>query len=152
MRKTEVPQDECLLDGQQEICYALDENGSYVLAPTAGWEPKNIVNIQAWELIRAQVERAFAEVQAGRQSPLAYHMTRHQMDVGMLAAYVGIARWRVRRHLRPAVFARLKPTRLARYAALLKMPVAELCTLPERPELTVPGAPPLAPPNSGGGL
>ncbi|MFA5514727.1 MAG: hypothetical protein WDA20_00420 [Desulfuromonadales bacterium] len=138
MRKTEVPQDSCLLDGQQEICYALDENGHYVLAPTAGWEPKNIVNLQAWGLIREQVERAFAEVRAGRRSPLAYHMARHQMDVGMLAAYTGLSRWRVRRHLRPAIFARLKPALLERYASLLKMSVAELGALPDRPQLTTP--------------
>lgn len=138
MRKTEVPQDSCLLEGQQQTCYAVDENGRYVLAPTAGWEPANIANVQAWELIREQVEEIFAAVKAGRQSPLAYHMTRHQMDPGMLAAYVGIARWRVRRHLKPAVFARLKPALLERYAALLKISVKELCSIPERPEVVVP--------------
>lgn len=139
MRKTEVPQDACLLEGQQAVCYASDEAGRYVLTPSSGWEPANIANIQAWELIREQVDVVFAAVRDGRQSPLAYHMARHQMDPAMLASYVGIARWRVRRHLRPAVFARLKPALLKRYAALLQITPAELCSLPERPEVVVPG-------------
>lgn len=138
MRKDQVPQDGCLLEGQREVCYAVDEAGRYVLAPSAGWEPKNVVNLQAWELIRDQVEAVLADIRAGRQSVLAYHMVRNQMDVGMLAAYVGLPRWRVRRHLKPAIFSRLKPQLLERYAATLKMPVAELCRLPENPELPLP--------------
>ncbi len=36
-----------MITGQtQEICYAVDETGRYVLAPSAGWEPKNMANNQ----------------------------------------------------------------------------------------------------------
>ena len=138
MRKDEVPQDGCLLQGQREICYALDESGHYVLEPTAGWEPKNVANIQAWEVIRDQVLEAIEGIRAGQLSPLAFHMARNQMDVGLLAAYVELPRWRVRRHLKPAVFARLKPEVLARYAAVLELGVDELVAVPERFELPVP--------------
>ncbi len=138
MRKDQVPQDSCLLAGQREICYAIDEAGHYVLTPTAGWEPKNIANLQAWEVIRDQLQEALAAIRAGRASALAFHMARNQMDVPLLAAYVGLPRWRVRRHLRPDIFARLKPALLERYAAVLEISVAELCTVPERIELPVP--------------
>ena len=138
MRKDDVPQDGCLLQGQREICYALDESGHYVLEPTAGWEPKNVANIQAWEVIRDQVLEAIAEIRAGSKSPLAFHMARNQMDVGLLAAYVGLSRWRVRRHLRPAIFARLPPALLERYATVLELGVDELQRVPERFELPVP--------------
>jgi len=131
MRKEEVPQDSCLLDGQREICYAVDENGHYVLAPTAGWEPSNLANIQAWEVIRDEVEATCAEVRAGRKSPLAYYMVRNQMDVALLADYVSLWRWRVRRHLRPEIFARLKPSLLKRYADLFQISITELQRLPE---------------------
>ena len=131
MRKEEVPQDSCLLDGQREICYAVDASGHYVLAPTAGWEPSNIANIQAWEVIRAELEATSAAVRAGRQSPLAYHMVRTQMDVPLLADYVSLWRWQVRRHLRPEIFARLKPALLQRYADLFQISVAALQRLPE---------------------
>lgn len=138
MRKEEVPQDGCLLQGQREICYALDESGHYVLEPTAGWEPKNVANIQAWEVIRDQVLEAIAEIRAGHKSTLAFHMARNQMDVGLLAAYVGLSRWRVRRHLKPAVFAKLPPALLARYSEVLELGVDELQRVPERFELPVP--------------
>jgi len=138
MRKDQVPQDSCLLAGQREICYAIDEAGHYVLTPTAGWEPKNIANLQAWEVIRDQLQETLAAIRAGRASALAFHMARNQMDVPLLAAYVDLPRWRVRRHLRPDIFARLKPALLERYAAVLEISVAELCTVPERIELPVP--------------
>ena len=137
MRKDQVPQDGCLLAGQQEICYALDEAGRYVLAPTAGWEPKNLANLQAWEVIRDQILDTLAAIQAGKQSALAFHMVRNQMDVPLLAAYVDLPRWRVRRHLKPAIFARLKPALLERYAAVLELSVDELRQVPERFTLPV---------------
>ncbi len=140
MRKDQVPQDGCLLEGQQEICYAIDEQGRYVLAPTAGWEPKNVANHQAWEVIRDQLLEVLEAIREGRQSALAFHMARNQMDVGLLAAYIGLSRWRVRRHLKPAVFARLKPELLERYAAVLEISVEELCRVPERFELPLPVA------------
>jgi hypothetical protein len=138
MRKDQVPQDSCLLEGQREICYAVDEAGHYVLTPTAGWEPKNIANLQAWEVIRDQLQETLAAIRAGRASALAFHMARNQMDVPLLAAYVGLARWRVRRHLKPAVFARLQPALLERYAAVLEIGVDELRQVPERIELPLP--------------
>ena len=56
---------------------------------------------------------------AGTAAPLEYHMYRARMDVAMLAQTVGLWRWRVRRHMRPQVFARL-PLRLRRrYAEAL---------------------------------
>lgn len=137
MKQEEVPQDSCLLDGQQEICYAVDASGHYVLAPTAGWEPSNVANVQAWEVIRFEVEATAAEVRAGRLSPLAFHMVRNQMDVALLADYVSLWRWRVRRHLRPEVFARLKPALLQRYADLFQITIAELQRLPEVLDLPV---------------
>ena len=109
-----------------------------MLTPTAGWEPKNIANLQAWEVIRDQLQETLAAIRAGRASALAFHMARNQMDVPLLAAYVGLPRWRVRRHLKPAVFARLKPALLERYAAVLEISVEELRTVPERIELPLP--------------
>jgi hypothetical protein len=138
MRKEEVPQDGRLLEGQQQICYAVDEQGRYVLAPSAGWDPSNVTNIQAWDVIRDQLNEVLAAIRAGEQSPLAFHMARNQMDVALLADYVGLARWRVRRHLKPAVFAALKPALRQRYADLFQISVAELGTVPDAVVLPVP--------------
>lgn len=130
MQKEEVPQDAALFDGMTEVCYAVDEQGRYVLAPSAGWEPANIANMQAWEVIHADVAAVQAKVRAGESSPLAYHMARHQMDAKLLAGYAGLFGWQVRRHMKPGPFSRLKPAQLERYAQILKTTVEDLCRVP----------------------
>ena len=130
MHKNEVPQDEALFNGMSEVCYAVDESGRYVLAESAGWEPANIANLQAWEVIHAEVAAVQAKVRAGEASPLAYHMARHQMDAGMLASYAGLFGWQVRRHMKPGPFAKLNTSQLERYAKILKPTVEDLCRVP----------------------
>ncbi len=139
MRTEEVPQDEGIAEGLKEVTYAVDEAGRYVLVPSAGWEPKNISNHQAWEVIAAQVEAARGAVLTGRQSPLAFHMARNQMTIPLMAQYMGLWRWQVRRHLRPSVFRRLPPALLERYAAMLRTTVEELCDISLVAELKIPG-------------
>ncbi len=141
MRKTEVPQDAALFDGQKEVCYAIDESGRYVLAESAGWEPANLANIQAWEAIEAEVSAIRARVAAGELSPLAWHMARRQMDARLLAGYVGLFAWQVRRHMKPGPFNRLSPVRVQRYATLFKITPEALkaCPGPEQPVPPGPG-------------
>lgn len=136
MKMSDVPQDQGMIDNPnlQEICYAVDEKGGYVLAPSAGWEPKNIANDQAWELIRKQVSAVISKIRAGKLSPLAYHMTKHQMSLGLLAKYAGINRFRVWRHLKPSGFERLTPDMRRRYADLFELSVDELDIFPALPE------------------
>lgn len=131
MQKNEVPQDEALFDGMSEVCYAVDESGRYVLAESAGWEPANIANLQAWEVIRADIAAVLARVRASELSPLAYHMARHQMDAKLLSGYAGLFAWQVRRHMKPGPFRKLKPAQLTRYATILKTTVEELCRVPD---------------------
>jgi hypothetical protein len=131
MQEKEVPQDEALFDGMSEVCYAVDESGRYVLAESAGWEPANIANMQAWDVIHEDMAAALAKVRAGELSPLAYHMVRNQMDARLLAGYAGLFCWQVKRHMRPGPFQRLKPAQLERYASVLKTTVEELCRIPE---------------------
>ncbi len=139
MRKDEVPQDEGIAEGLKEVTYAVDETGSYVVVPSAGWEPKNISNYQAWEVIAAQIEAARREVMAGKVSPLAFHMARNQMNIALLAQYMGFWRWRVCRHLKPAIFAGLSPKILENYAAMLRTTVAELQDITLVAKLRIPG-------------
>jgi len=138
MKKTEVPQHQGLFGQRKAVCYAVDEQGDYRLLPTAGWDPVNLANRQAWEVIAEQLTEVLERAKAGEVSPLAYHMARQQMDVAMLAGYLKLYRWQVKRHLRPEIFARLDRKLLARYADLFRISVAELCALPERPEVELP--------------
>ncbi len=135
MLKKNVPQDGGILDRWHEISYAIDYEGRYVLAPSVGWEPANIANKQAWELISKQVADVIKRVQAQELSPLAYYMVKNQMDTDLLAKYVRLSRWRVRRHLKPAVFRRLKVSILERYAKIFNVSAEQLFDVPESSSL-----------------
>jgi len=132
MKLNEVPQDRGMITGQtREICYAVDKNGRYVLVPSAGWEPKNLANDQAWTLIKAEIDAALLKVKNGKRSPLAFHMANNQMTPGLLAKYAHCSRWRVWLHLRPRGFARLTPRMLQRYAEVFDIDVTTLKTVPD---------------------
>ena len=139
MLKNEVPQDKGIAEGLEEVTYAVDDDGRYVLVPSTGWEPKNISNYQAWEISASQIDTARQQVLANKLSPLAYHMARNLMDLPLLAQYMGIMRWRVKRHLQPKVFNKLKPEILKRYAVLLKVTVNELKDITLVDDPVIPG-------------
>ena len=133
MKIDDVPQDPGMMnDHRKEVCYAVDEKGEYVLAGSAGWDPKHIANGQAWKLIDEAAVTALQRVRRGQASPLAYHMARHQMSVGLLAKYAGVGRLKVWLHLRPGPFSRLAPAALQRYANAFDISVQELITVPEK--------------------
>jgi hypothetical protein len=132
MKKDDVPQqhDQSILEGHQRACYALDENGHYVVVGSVGWEVEKIVNGQANDDVREQIVQALERVRRGERSPLLYHMARRQMTAGLLSAYSGISQIRIHWHLRPRVFARLSEQVLYRYADALQIPIAELRCIP----------------------
>ena len=131
MKVEEVPQEESMLEGHQRACYALDDRGRYVVVGSTGWEVEKVVNAQAVDEVRRVIDDASERVLRGELSTLAYHMARCQMDVALLAANTGIWRLRIRRHLKPVVFAALKPALIARYAEALGMTAEALRTLPD---------------------
>ncbi len=59
-------------------------------------------------------------------SPLEYHMYHARMDIALLSQATGLWRWRVQRHLKPRVFARLPRSVLRRYAEALGISVETL--------------------------
>jgi hypothetical protein len=132
MKIDDVPQDRGMItDDRREVCYAVDDDGRYVMTGSAGWEPKNIANRQAWELIDIAATKALEKVHAGKASPLAYHMAKHQMSVGLLANYAGTNRLKVWLHLKPGPFAKMVPSLLQRYADAFGITVAELKSVPD---------------------
>jgi hypothetical protein len=132
MRTRDVPQDDAgVLGGFKELTYAVDDRGRHVGVPCAGYDPANVANHQEWERLDALVTVTADAVRANRLSPLAYWMDLRQMDVPLLAAYTRIWQWRIHRHRRPAIFARLGDTLLRRYAGALRIDVDALRRLPE---------------------
>lgn len=135
MLKKNVPQDVGLAGPLREVIYAVGQDGQYETVSSYGWDSKTVALSQAWDLILKELEVVKTRVAAGELSPLAWHMTRHQMQPALLAKYVGINRWRVRRHLKAGPFRRLKSSVLARYAEAFGIRVADLMTIPEAPDL-----------------
>ena len=128
MKKNEVPQDdENLFEGKFKVVkYAIDEDGNYGTVGSSGWEPENVVLNQAWEEINKKVEETKKKIEAGELSPLAYHMEKSIMDVGMLSQYMDISKRNVSRHLEPSGFNSLDEKTLKRYAEVFDISVEEL--------------------------
>lgn len=131
MKIEDVPQDNGMIaDYGHEICYAVDTEGKYRLIPSLGWETKNIVNDQAWKEIAMETENIYTQAKIGKLSPLAFYQAKYQMDLGLLAKYVSMAKWRVRRHMKPSVFKKLPNRILQKYASIFGIPISELQTIP----------------------
>ena len=117
MKENEVPQDDAnLFEGKtRDVQYALDENGKYVAVKSIGWDPKNTMLLQAWEVEDEKIQRAKELVINGIKSPIFYHMVRCLMDTKLLASYVKLPRYKVKRHFKPKVFSKLPAQILDKY-------------------------------------
>lgn len=132
MKLSEVPQDNNPgYEQEKRAVYATDERGQYTVATSSGWEAEDVVNTLAVEEFQRLALAAAARVKTGQSSPLEFHMYDRRMDIPTLAQASGIWQWRVRRHLRPAVFATLRARTLMRYADALGLNPAQLQEFPE---------------------
>lgn len=130
MKVNEVPQDTTYYEGEKRACYALNEEGKYVVVTSTGWEAEEIANGLAVTELAATLEETRKAVLAGEKSSLCYHMERRQMNPDILGKTAGIAVFRVKRHFRPEIFSKLKSSVLDRYAQALAVSLVELKTVP----------------------
>lgn len=128
MKKEEVPQDKGNLSNKnmKELVYAIDENGNYTTALSTGWEPKTIALSNSIDEISERIAIAKAQVENNEVSAIVYYMELCRMDIGVLSSYVGMWQWRVKRHFKPKVFARLNDSTLKKYADSFNITVEEL--------------------------
>lgn len=128
MKKEEVPQDKSNLSKNKirELCYATDANGEYTTVLSEGWEPKTIALANSIQDIEERIEQAKNEVQSGKISPIVYFMESNRMDLATLSNYVGMWKWRVKRHFKPTVFAKLSNKVLTKYAVVFEITPEEL--------------------------
>jgi hypothetical protein len=128
---SEVPQEgNATLAGLRKAVYARNAENRIVSVASAGWEVEEIVTQQAADIFSAYTTAAHARVLKGESSPLEYWMYAQRMDLATFAQSSGVWRWRIRRHFRPALFARLRPEMLDRYADALGISRQTLCQLP----------------------
>ncbi|MDR2926381.1 MAG: hypothetical protein LBU76_10630 [Azoarcus sp.] len=120
MNAADVPQENsATYGGHLKAVYARTRNGQLALVQTCGWEAEETVTRQAVQMFDALAAAAQERARAGQSAPLEAHMYRARMDIALLAQATGLWRWQVRRHFRPAVFARLSEGLRERYAQAL---------------------------------
>ena len=128
MKKDEVPQDKSNLESAnfKEMVYATNEKGEYTTTLSSGWDPKTIALDNAIKDIEERVATAKEKVLKNETSPIEYYMELHKMDVPVLASYVGIWQFRVKRHFKPSIFKKLKEKTLKKYADVFEISLNEL--------------------------
>jgi hypothetical protein len=131
----DVPQDDGSCYGDiRRLTWAVDQDGRYQGVPSKGWRAEIDSTQVAIELENQRIRETWERVRDGELSPLAYHLALARMTPGLLAMDAGVWRWRVRRQLKPRVFAQISPALLARFAEVLGVEPAALTTIPEQPE------------------
>jgi len=138
MKVEEVPQDDGPESKIRRLMWAVDKDGRFTTVQSIGWDPSNTGFNKYWEFLGTLIREARQEVAEGTKSPLHYWMTVNILNECMLADYAGIWTWRVRRHMKPAIFRKLSPELLARYAAIFRISVDELRSLPDKDPADLP--------------
>lgn len=119
-----------MLQGKtRDLYYVLDENGNYVNVLSTGWEAKNIVMQQAWDIINEAVEAVRVKVLNNEASTLLYHMEKNQMDIKLLSQYSGISRARIKEHIRPGGLGKATKAECEAYAESFRIRVEQLFKL-----------------------
>jgi hypothetical protein len=133
MKVGDVPQDNTIeyYEGIKRACYAVNDEGKYVIVPSNGWSEEEFINRMAVNELAVNLEKTRKAVLVGEKSPLAYHMERRQMTPDILGKTAGIAVFRVKRHFRPEIFVKLKDSVLDLYAKALAITIEELKNVPQ---------------------
>ena len=128
MKKEDVPQDKSNLGSAniREMVYAVDDDGKYTTSLSTGWDPKTIALDNAIMEIEERISHAKKKVLNNETSPIEYYMEVHKMDVPVLASYVGLWQWRVKRHFKPSVFKKLNQKTLQKYADVFDISIEQL--------------------------
>lgn len=128
MKKEDVPQDESNLASAnfREMVYAVDDDGKYTTSLSTGWDPKKIALDNAIKEIEERIAYAKNRVLNNETSPIEYYMEVHKMDLPVLASYMGLWQWRVKRHFKPSVFKKLNQKTLQKYADVFDISIEQL--------------------------
>ena len=123
MKDNEVPQDKSSFT---DLYYAVDKDGNYVTKKSSGWDAQKMALDESLDLIDERVEEIKQMVLDKKISPIIYYMELNRMDISVLAAYYGKWQWMVKRHFKPAVFAKLSERALKKYADIFNINTDQL--------------------------
>ncbi len=134
MDEGKVPQDRSrTYGGHKKLLYAKTDSGEYTAVTSSGWDAEEAVTVAAVEELERLAKDTWHAAKNGETSPLQYHMYARRMDIALLSQVTGLFQWRIRRHFRPQIFARLSDTILMRYGNALGIEVSLLKQLPDAP-------------------
>ncbi len=125
--KFENPREEDLLyKYNRELFYSFDKDHKFSRKLNYQNNSNQIIIKQSWDAAEERLEEVKQKVLDGKLSPIAFFMEKNLMDVPMLAAYMEIWKMKVRRHLKPSGFSKLKPEVLKKYADVFGISPEEL--------------------------
>ncbi|MCK9219813.1 MAG: hypothetical protein M0P47_07170 [Bacteroidales bacterium] len=110
----------------RELFYYFDKEKGYTQKVDYQVVENQTIIKQSWDAAEQRLEQVKQQIINGKLSPIAYYMEKALMEVPMLAAYMEIWSWRVKHHLKPKGFNKLKPELLKKYASIFNIPVEEL--------------------------
>jgi hypothetical protein len=108
------------------LFYSFDKEKGYAKSIEFQNNANQTIIKQSWDAAAERLEAVRQQVLAGKASPIAYYMEKQLMEVPMLAAYMEIAKWRVKRHMKPGVFKKLSRNLLEKYASVLEITADQL--------------------------
>ena len=124
--ETPTGDNELIYTYNRELFYHFDKENGYTQKVDYQNPYNQVIIKQSWDAAEQRLEEVRQLVILGKASPIAYYMEKILMEVPMLAAYMEIPKWRVRRHLKSKVFKKLKPEVLAKYASIFEIPADQL--------------------------
>jgi len=122
----DAEQENLIYRNNRELFYSFDPEKGYSRSVGYQYSANQEIIRQSWDAAEERLEEVRRKVMSGELSPIAFHMERCLMEIPMLAAYMQIAKWRVRRHLKPTVYNRLSEKTKNRYASVFGIGSGEL--------------------------
>ncbi len=110
----------------RELFYHFDKDKGFTQKVDYQNPNNQVIIKQGWDAAEQRLDEVRQLVIQGKASPIAYYMEKILMEVPMLAAYMEIPKWRVKRHLKSKVFKKIKPETLVKYASVFEITVEEL--------------------------
>ncbi len=117
---------ELIYRNNRELHYGFDPEKGYVARVDYQYHGNQTIIQQGWDAAEDRLKEVSVKISAGKLSPLAWHMEKNLMELPMLSAYTGIMKWRIKRHLKPGIFKKLKPGLLGRYGSVFNITIEEL--------------------------
>jgi hypothetical protein len=127
---TATGKEDLIYKNNRELFYYFDKEKGYSRAVDYQYSANQTIIKQSWDVAEERLNEVMQDVLAGKVSPVAYYMEKVLMEVPMLAAYMEMPKWRIRRHLTQKGFMKLTPKVLKKYASVFDIPVEKL-VLPE---------------------